>query len=199
MTEGELREIVDPKVRALALEAFAASGKNAFTHGLRVGDTTAERARITKRLPKSPMMAVPRDAPERFYELGNNHHVEIFETDDGKRKARYVTTVQAAKRVRPPKGARVQPIVDTTPPATGWRFVTWLAPNDMIRVPDDDREYFRLESIWSTTNQLCFRQHLAGTQQDNAQRLLKSVGALDAVKVEVDPIGRVREIREGVV
>jgi len=202
MTEGEIREIVDPKVRALAIEAFEASERNAklaFANGLRIGKKDATRARIAKKLPKSPMMAVPKAAPEKYFELGNNHHVEIFENEEGKRKARYVTTLEAAERVRPRRGQRATPIVDTTPPAPGWRFVTWLAPNDMIRVPDDDREFFRLESIWATNNRLCFRHHIAATQNDNDQRLLKSTSLLSFVKLEVDPIGRVREVREGVV
>jgi CRISPR-associated endonuclease Csn1 len=199
MTDGELNLIVDDRLRQLAMQAYAEAGRDsakAFGGGLLVGRRIVRKSRITEKIPKAPMLALPSGAPTKYFKLGNNHHVEIFEElTSGKRRARYVTSLAAADRVRN-QGAS---LVNTTPPAPGWSFVMWLSPGDTIRVPDDDREFFHLESIWSTTNQLCFRALTAAAASNNEDRLLKSIGTLNATKLEVDAIGRVREVREGTV
>lgn len=199
MSPGEVGAIVDPALREKALEMHAAAGGDAakaFADGISQGRTVARRARIAKALPKSPLLAVPSDRPTKYFELGNNHHVEIFENEaTGKRMGRYVTTLDAARRVRQER----RPLVDTTPPAPGWRFVMWLAPNDMVRIPDDEREYFRVESLWSTNNVVCLRDSLAASSTNKADRLFRTTGSLKCCKLWVSPLGKVREVPEGVV
>ena len=200
MSEGELKLLVDLELRSAALAAYYNSGKDskiAFSNGLAVGGTVARRGRISKRLPNAPMMAVPPVRPERYFEQGNNHHVEIFEDGTGKRTGRYLTTVDVIRRVRPATGRRRQPMIDTTPPALGWKFVMSLCVNDMVLDSEDPRQYFRLQKIEGTNNKLTFRQHLAAAVTDDSQRLIKSPNTLRAIKVEVDPIGRIREVEEG--
>jgi len=199
MKESDIRSIVDDKVREMALNQFFANGKDvtaAFSNGLQVGSTLARRARITVAIPKAPMMAVPDGSPTKYFRLGNNHHVEIFEElSTGKRKGRYVTTLEAAKRVRHEK----KPIVDTTPPAPGWRFVTWLCINDSVRVEDDLREHFRVQMIGATNDKIVFRQNAAASVSDDEDRLMKTPNSFKGVKLAVDTLGRVREVPEGVI
>ncbi len=197
MTEGELKSIVDPGIRRLALEAFQQAGRDsakAFAEGLDLGTSTARRARITKAVPKAPMLGLPKEAPHKFFELGNNHHVEIFEQEStGKRQGRWISTLEAATRVRQER----RPLVDTTPPAPGWRFVMWLAANDVVRVDDDPRGFFRVQK--SSNNKIVFRAIRASGVDNDDDRLMKSPNTLNAVKVSVDALGRVRELPEGVV
>lgn len=199
MTEGELKEIVDEGVRRLALEAFYASGKDAkkaFAEGLRVGDTVAKRARIIKTIPKAPMLAVPVEAPTKFFKLGNNHHVEIFEhVESGKRIGRYVTTLEAARRIRHLR----QPVVNTVPDAPGWRFVMWLATNDIVSIDDVDGKLYLAQKFEGTNNKLVFREIQAATVDDDSQRVIKNPNTFRGTKLQVDAIGKVREIPEGTV
>ncbi len=199
MKESDIEAIVDDKVRALALEQFLANGKDAkvaFADGLQVGSTSARRARVAVAIPKAPLLKLPKLAPTKFFKLGNNHHVEIFEeTTTGKRDGRYVTTIEAAERVR----QRREPMVDTSPPAPGWKFVAWLCPNDCVRVDEDTREFFRVQTLESTNRKIVFRQISAGAVTDNEERLIKSPSTFKGVKLEIDPIGRIREVPEGVI
>lgn len=201
LTDGEVDRIVDDKLRERVREARKAGGKDALKDGLVVTDRYGKtrrirRARITVDKPKAPMLAVPAGRPTKYYELGNNHHVEIFEHEaTGKRIGRFVTTLEAARRVRREK----RPIVDTRPPEPGYRFVMWLAPNDPFDPDTQDGSVFVVESLWSTTNQIILRRINAGDAGDKESRLMKGPNTLRGAKLFVSAIGVTRPIPEGVV
>jgi CRISPR-associated endonuclease Csn1 len=199
MTEGDLNDIVDPGLRAAAWQAFVAAGhdaKKAFADESGFGPTKAKRARIIKVITKAPMLSLGGNNVNKFFLLGNYHHVEILENvENGERQMRCVTTLEVATRVRQ-KGL---PLVDTTPPSSGWRFVMWLCPGDVIRVDEQNGALYKLRVIAGTNNVLRFWKIEAANQSDTSNRLMKTPNTLRAVKVDVDALGRVREIPEGTV
>lgn len=198
MTLGDVNSIVDSKLRDLCLCQLREGGgqpRKAFAEGVRVGGTVARSARILKVLPKAPMVAVPRDAPIKHYKQGNNHHVEIFEDiETGKRFARYVTALQAAERVR---SSGKTTVVDTTGPIPSMHFVMWLAPNDIVTVGGSN--LMRIASLWSTTNQIEAFSIETATRENKDLRKLPQATSNGIQKYEVDPLGRVRKVREGIV
>ncbi|MBS1704159.1 MAG: type II CRISPR RNA-guided endonuclease Cas9 [Armatimonadetes bacterium] len=207
LTDKELDRIVDSRLRQAVLatiENYAQrnGGKRdtaaALADGVPYGNTVAKRARIEARITESaPVLATPREHPTKFFALGNNHHVAIFESPDGKkRKGVFVSMIDAAKRVRPHPGERKRPIVNTYD-LPGWRFVMWLCANDAIA--DEDGVIYRVQKLDPTNDRMVFRLITAGSVTNDEERLIKSINVLRCTKLEVDPIGRVREVSEGVV
>lgn len=199
MTPGEVDSIVDPGLRAKALEMLAATGGDsakAFADGIAQGRTVARRARIAKVLPKAPLLSLPAVASTKYFELGSYHHVEIFVDErSGKRRGRYVTTLDAAQRVRRAKHS----IVDTTPPHPGLRFVMWLAANDMVLLPDEPHSIYVVQILEGTNERIILRAaHASGSGRDEFS-LSKKPNTLRGTKIEVSPLGRVWEVPEGTV
>ncbi len=198
LTASAIADIADHGLRRRAEEILKATSlppKEAFKEGIPMGTTVARRARLVKPMPGAKLLAVPNDNPTKFYPLGNNHHVAIFEDERGKRVGVFVSMLDAARRLRRVKAKHP---VDTNPPSPGLRFVMWIAVNDTILLPDDDGPgLYRVASLWSTTNQICLYDLKKSNSSGSEGRLLKGPNTLRAVKVEVDPIGGVREVPEG--
>lgn len=202
LTRSEVDNIVDGGLREAVAEALELAGGDAkiafidgpFQDGLFVGPTLARRARIEKKLLPMTVVALPDASPVRYFEKGNNHHVEIFENEAGKRVGRFASTLDAARRAR----KEGNPVIDTGPARPGYKFVLALGKNDMVFFPEDERQYFLIESLWATNGVLQLRTHWSGNPADKNQRLLKTPNTIKAaIRVEVDAIGRVRELKNG--
>jgi hypothetical protein len=244
---GQIKSIVDPKLRKAVLGLVCTvdddknsekdrlndginsekdrlndginSEKDRLKDGVKIGDTTARRARIVARIKKAETLPVPKNDPTRFYQLGNNHHVVIFESPDDKspddekrkgnkrrkgnkkREGRFVSMLEAAQRVRPRPDDQKRPLVDTTPPYPGWRFVMWLCKNDTVQM---DGKLYRVQKLDPSGKRVYLMAATAGTVKNNSEQQGKAensrgwtVNKLRCTKLEVDPIGRVREVPEG--
>jgi len=201
LSEGEVEKIRDPWIRERVRERMAAhagNAKQAFASPLFMDPeerVPIRKVRLEVKMSAGAVLAV-RDAdgiPFKFLKLGNNHHVEILEhIDTGKRKGRFVSTIEAAARARRRGEAVVQG-------ADGpeWKFVMSLGPNDMVQVGiGPSARYYRVQKLEATHNSVVLREHHASTLVDNASRLNKAISSLQAEKVVVDPIGEVTPSRD---
>ncbi|MCH7978869.1 MAG: type II CRISPR RNA-guided endonuclease Cas9 [Acidobacteria bacterium] len=152
---------------------------------------------------ETPYLRIKDDAGKEYkhYKLGSYHHVEIIENiDTGKRKGRFVSTLEAARRARIEK----VPIVDRACDA-GWQFVMWLCPNDMVEIAEDgQKEYYRVQKMSGATETIVLRKHHVAPAKIKDQtgkvildtetvgRLIKKPNTLRGEKVSVDPLGEVR-------
>jgi CRISPR-associated endonuclease Csn1 len=136
----------------------------------------------------------------RAVNSGSNHHIVIFEHTDGKKKGKWngevVTMFEAARRVRPPKGApRAQPLIQRNL-GDGKRFVMSLAINEIVKVNENGQPaYWRVQKIDAASCNVTFRLHTASGLEDNSTRRIKSpepLRQLGAVKVVIDLLGRER-------
>jgi hypothetical protein len=76
--------------------------------------------------------------PYKYYALGGNHHVEIYENSDGDREAKLVPRFYAAKKILQAKkeGKSLSPIIGRED--EDWRFLFSLCQNDYIEFLGDD-------------------------------------------------------------
>lgn len=202
LTDSEVERIIDEKLKAAVLQRIAdyisKHGKldmaKAFADGLPFGNPLpAQRARILARIKDAKMIESPSHRPTKFMLQGNNHHVAIFENiETGKRIGQFKTMVEAAQTFRHSKRKSA---VETNL-APGWKFIMWLAGNDTIRT---ETGIYRVQALDPASNRVQLREVQAATVSDQSQRVLKSINQLHAVKLEVDYLGRVREVPEGTV
>ena len=140
------------------------------------------------------MLEVPRDNPTKFMQLGNNHSVTIWESPDGKMRVGVFRTMLETARAMRQQKAKLP--IDLTPPEPGYRFVMWLCANDTIEF---EGTLYRVQNLDPTNNRTTLRMVEASSVTDNSQRLLKSINLLRCEKLEVDVLGRIRVVPEGVV
>lgn len=199
LTAKQVEKIVDRRIRELAqerLEAQGGSAKTAFAKPLYLehsrngsGRTLIKTVRVAENLNPKGLFGVKRsgeDAPFKYYALGNNHHVEIIENvETRKRKGVVVSAFEAARRAR---RART-PIVQRDH-GEGWRFVMSLSINDLVKLDEavNDCDLFRVQKI-STDKVITFRAHTSASIDDNATRVFKNPNTLRGRKVSVDPLG----------
>lgn len=191
LNEKEIERVIDPELRQALIKAWKESGKpikEVFANGFPFRGTTVRRVRIEafyKSL--NPLNA----EQTKWVNYGNNHHVEIFRSLDGKKQiGRFVTTIEAARRVRREK----KPLVDTNAPV-GFEFVMWLCNNDTVRT--EDNCLWRVQKLDPTNDVLTFRALNAAGVRNDAERLFKSSNTFRGIKLEISPTGKVREVPEG--
>ncbi len=123
---------------------------------------------------------------------GNVHHVEVFEFRDGPRtfrRGRFVSLLEATQRLR----AR-QPIVQRTwPEHPDARFVMSLCTGDMVLADLRGNKRLCVVSTFQTVENK-IRLLLATDARPSKKRRLFNftLNTLNASKVTVDPIGRIR-------
>lgn len=190
-----LDRIADPVIKKLVRDRLAEHGddaKKAFSQPLFHSDgaTPIRRVRLTKTANRASVVGVRNLAGEeyKFHDLGNNHHVEIFESADGtQRFGKVVSTLEAARRTR----------ADAVPEVSreggrGARFVMSLMINDMVEIiAPSGIDYYRVQKL-SNDGTITLRHHRAATLDLNHERLLARPSTLKGRKVTVDPIGRVQ-------
>lgn len=173
--KGQIEDIGDPVVRELAgnrLAEFDGDFKKAFGNDARPllhldGKTriNSVRLHVKVRFPDKSMFAVKRDGKAyKYFDLGNNHHVEILEdVKTGKRTGVFVTTIEAARRARIDK----TPIVQREH-GPGLRFVMSLCPGDMLEIVDDEGvvEYYRVQKMSGSNNTIILRRHQVTATSD---------------------------------
>ncbi len=194
-----VESIADPVVRGLVKDRLAAFGgdpKKAFVEPLLHADgvTPIRSVRLTKNAAPGSVFGIPAttDTPYKYYDLGNNHHIEIFEDPStGKRSGEVVSMIEAARRAR----RAGEPVVNRLDEPKR-RFVMSLIINDMVRVGEgDDTRYYRVQKISGDTT-VTLREHKAATLDDSHDRLFCRPSTFKGQKVSVDPIGRVSLARD---
>jgi CRISPR-associated endonuclease Csn1 len=97
---------------------------------------------------KQLVRLAPDGTPLAAYDLGNNHHVVIWETDvrlpDGtpKREITVVPMIEAARRA-----SAGLPVFDRTPPQPGWRYLMALCKSDVVSWTGEGSGLYRVSKF----------------------------------------------------
>jgi CRISPR-associated endonuclease Csn1 len=143
------------------------------------------------------------DETVKYVKPGGNHHLEIYQTPDGKWTGRCVSRLKACERLR-----RGEAVVDAAEQRgkpdvpDGSKFLMSLAINDMVQLTDPETGEINLYRVQMTSHNpdldkpdMTFRLHWAARIDDNDTRVrLRSwhrASEMAPQKVSVDPIGQV--------
>ena len=189
LTPKELNAIRDPLVRENVNDWVARHGgdpKKAFgtfpPHS--PGGTEIRKARIIVEQQATLMAPISTG----FASLGNNHHLAIYQLEDGKLDWRIVSMFEASRRL-----ARREPIVTKMLPEGGTLAMS-IALGDTVQIAQGDKAGLWVANILSANGQIFFRRaedaSPAGDTKwgPNANTLFRE----QARKIAVDPIGRIR-------
>ncbi len=201
-SEAKVKRIVDRRIRELVqerLEAHIGNAKAAFASPLYLehsrkgaGKTQIKTARVAVAENKTidslyPVTREGEEKPFKYYELGNNHHIEIIEhVETGKREGVVVSAMEAARRARRER----TPIVQRDH-GEAWRFVMSLSINDLVKLdaPVNGCDLYRVQAI--SPGDIRLRAHKAATIDDDATLVrIRSLKNLRVKKMSVDPLGK---------
>ena len=159
LSRDSLESIVDPVVRERVRAACGdLEPKVAFANDqwpTMPSGTPIKRVRIEK---SDKVVAVGSGHRGRLVKPNGNSHLEVFVHDSGQKvQWRIVTRLEAYRR-RSVGGS----VVDTTPPAVGWRYLTQLRVGDALSrtagtQPGAEQEIMILENI--SRDQIEFKLH----------------------------------------
>lgn len=143
--QKQIEKIIDSGVKEIVknrLEEFGGDAKKAYSTPLfhKDGKTKIETVRIYEKMSRETVVPIydKYGKPYKYYALGGNHHVEIYENSDGDREAKLVPRFYAAKKILDAKkeGKSPSPIIGRED--DDWRFLFSLCPNDYIEFLGDD-------------------------------------------------------------
>lgn len=156
------------------------------------------RVRINK--PDQTIRPIRQNSQITYVKPGSTHHIAIFEETIGGKPQRYVefvTMLEAAQRV-----ARREPVIRRTLPGRpNARFLMSLSGGEMVLLREENgRETLAiLRTSVSTESKFTFVEHSDARKSqksvdnfNSARPIRKTVNTLNARKVLVDPIGRLR-------
>lgn len=215
LTKKEITLIADEKVREIVMRHFIGHGVDPETgdeksaEWKKAVDPANPPYLPNKNGPPVPIKKVRLHKPSnamihlgsRAVEAGSNHHIVIYEHTDGENKGRWdgevVSMFDAARRIKEKK-----PVIERSL-GEGKKFIMSLSRNEMIRIGiGADAKYYRVQKMDMNKN-IAFRPHnLGGKLSDSDKPPLilrknsKTLGEIGAVKVTVDPIGRVRRAND---
>jgi len=214
LTAPMVSKIVDPVVRDIVTQRLVENGihpgaadrkipKEVWKEPLYMKQTTsAKRVQIKKvriRDVKNNVILVKDKAgrPYRAVEPGSNHHIEIFEYEDGKGRtrcdARIISMFDATQRSQQGEALVKKDYGDAR------RFVCSLAPNEMFMLETSDGATIlhRIQyiTLLPTGPRIVLRPHTySGKVSEHDKPPLvqrRSPNTLAGYKVTVDPLGRV--------
>jgi CRISPR-associated endonuclease Csn1 len=191
---GKGRWIVDDAVRSLLIRWMDEG------HQLREaesnpplhcdGKTPIKKVRIAERMDAEKMAGISDKGgdPYKFYATGSNHHVEIIEdTASGKRFGKFITMLEAAKRVRPARGQKPRPLIQKDH-GPNFRFIMSLCGNDMVEVEEEGiKKYYRIQKM--SGKQIFIRLHTAAILDKKEEGSGPTIGSFNGKKIAVDPLG----------
>lgn len=123
-----------------------------------------------------------------FVDNEAKHHLAIYRSASGAHSYEIVSLLEAARRI-----ARREPILRKTND-TGDRLVMSLAKGDMVTIDDDRAPYWTVREIMSN-GQVTLVPHTDARPTRQAVAFMPTARGLmsrNAVKLSVDPIGRIR-------
>lgn len=131
-----------------------------------------------------------RDKTLRILQYGNNHHVEIIKNrENGKYEAKFVTTMEAAKRARRLK----EPII-CRDHGKNWEYISYLCINDTVSIEENGkRNFYRIQKLDPSNKRIVLRLHNAATLKNKSEERIKSISVLmrdlKMEKESVDALG----------
>jgi CRISPR-associated endonuclease Csn1 len=191
LSKSEIEEIVDDRVRLIVRDWVAARGgdpKKAFASFPRVSEGGAEIRKV--RLRSKQQLALMAGVSTGYADMGNNHHVAIYRLPSGKADFEVVSLFEASRRLmwREPVVLRRRDDNAT--------FVMSLSVGDTIKFAKDAGQplkMWRVQKIASKGQVSLLDLTDASPQEPSLfEPMVGGIISRDAVKLSVDPIGRVR-------
>ncbi len=128
----------------------------------------------------------------KFYAYQNNHHVEIIRLPSGEQIGKWVTMIEAARRIRCDKKGMVQ---FDHPEG---EFIMWLCANDMVEIEVEGvNKIYRVQKLDPNNNRIYFRMHYASTLENKAEEFITSPNKLRCRKLYVDMLGNTQDFKDG--
>lgn len=201
LTGPMVSEIRDPVVRSIVEERLRAFGVEpgskraipsaAWKDPLFMPGPNGARIRRVRLLRKDETI-VPIRSGHACVKTGSVHHVCIFEIEakgKPKRMAVFVSMLEAARRI-----CGRQPVIQRTHPEhPAAKFVMSLSRGELVLGTFKGRERLCVyQTGASTQGQLYFAEHRDARKSGDREKFAVMAGTLDARKVTVDPLGRLR-------
>jgi CRISPR-associated endonuclease Csn1 len=207
LSAAEVERIRDPKIRQIVLDRLRERGID-FGRGKKPDAKKMKEALsnpplqmpsgvlIKKvRLIKQELTIQPLRDDDKFQAYvkpGSTHHLCIFEFEERskkKREAIFVTMLEATKRLK-----RGEPIVCRThPERPEAKFIMSLSSREMVLANwRGEQKLLVFKTAASTQGQLYFAEHTDARRSSDQTRFVATANSLDARKVTVDPLGRIR-------
>lgn len=212
LTPNQILHIVDGQVKQVLLDRLISLGidvggkftipKEAWNEPLYLKENKNPIKKVRVAVPTQDMLQLYKNK-NLYVEYGKNHHMEIFEDQNGKRIGRTVSMYEAVQRKK-----HNQPIIDKTPSDDDYKFVMSLAINELVLLdieesqidwknplPNKDlsTQLFRLQKMDVNKN-LTFRHHTVSISNDDTGRVINNPNTMKGVKVSIDSLGNVRPI-----
>lgn len=205
LSPNEVERIRDPEIRRLVSRALQDAGiefgrgkkpdtkrMKEVLNDLRMpSGVPIKKVRLTK--PELTIQPIREGRPDQAYvKPGSMHHLCIFEwTENGrtKREAIFVTMLEAMNRAK-----RGEPIIQRTHPnRPDARFIMSLSAGEMVLANWKDGErLLTFKTAASTQGQIYFAEHSDARKSADYKQFVANANTLDACKVTVDPLGRIR-------
>ena len=188
LSKRELEAIVDDGVREIVkawVNEHGGDPGKAFGEGYpKRGHKGPEIRKV--RLWKKQQARLMARVGTGYADLGNNHHMAIYRLPNGDVDYGVVSLLEASRRLR-----SREPVVQRGR-GDGSRFLMSLSPGDSLQLTKNGETKIRVvESIWSS-GQVVMVDHDDATGTTRFRPTAKSIVPNGAIKVSVDPIGRVR-------
>lgn len=200
LTANEISKIRDAKVRELVearLAQFGGNSKTAFGDPNNLllhadGKTPIRTVRLVTNFNKNTTHAIRKGQglDYKFLKYGNNHHVEIIEhMETRKRKGIFVTAMEAARRARGAGNTEKSDIVQRDH-GEDWRFVMSLSINDLVSIQNADQaRIMRVQLFDASNGNIIFRDQRSATLDDKLFRYQTKAHLLECQKIAADPLG----------
>lgn len=183
--------VCDEKIRELLyahVEAAGVPAAKAYPPYPRVSPNGPEIRRVRVLLLRRKNLLVA--ASTGFADPANNHHVAIFRLPDGRIEAEVVSLFEASRRL-----ASGEPVVRRKRD-DGSALVMSLSPGDTLRFAKGN---YNPESLWrvqkiATKGQISLLDiaDASPTEPSLFEPMVAGIMSRNAVKLSVDPIGRIR-------
>ena len=211
LTANEIERILDKTIRSIITakltDAGIETGRGKKTDNKTMKETLSNIA-MPSGVPVNKVRLYKEDATiqpirigkpgQAWVKPGNTHHHCIFEWTDKKGKTkRHKISITMLEAIRRKKAD--EPIIQHTAPTdrsdipADARFVMSLAHNEMVIGNVDGQEKLLVfVTSPATTQQLFFVEHTDARRSKEKKKCSFTPNTLDARKVTVDPIGRIR-------
>ncbi len=205
LSPDEIERIRDVGIRRLVAERLKREGIE-FGRGRKIDAKRFKQLMADLKMPSGvPVRKVRVEKPEKtirpirtggpdeaYVKPGSTHHLCIFEFDERgktKREAVFVTMLEAVHRLK-----RQQPVIQRTHPTRpNARFVMSLSAGEMVLAEwNGEQKLLVFRTAPATAQQLRFSEHTDARASSDRQLFRARPNTLDARKVTVDLLGRLR-------
>jgi CRISPR-associated endonuclease Csn1 len=192
-TKNFAEHICDDTVKKLVFERLSEydyEPKKAFAEPIYLKNKSGNPVPIRKVRVWKESYTLKKIRGKIWVEPGSNHHIEIYEYTDGKKKGKrdgeVVTMFEAVRRKKDG-----EPVVNREH-GPDKKYVCSLSINEMFTLESDNREYdlCRIQKM-SQNKTIVLRPHTFAGDLKKQKPINKTPNSLKGHKVTVDPLGRI--------